>query len=135
MCPQLDRLILNTVSYFYNNTRVHSRNTHCNIMLAVPLGTFSAYLGKWSWPSDFFYRKGSPLRYDVISCINSAEKFGLIFSLLHSIPFFKKRHYVFFSLFRATPMAYGRSQARGRIRAGTASLCHSHSHVGSELHL
>ena len=35
-------------------------------------------------------------------------------------------------LFRATPMAYGNSQARGRIGAGAASLCHSHSNAGSE---
>ena len=31
------------------------------------------------------------------------------------------------------PMAYGGSQARGRIRAVAASLCHSHSSAGSEL--
>ena len=37
-----------------------------------------------------------------------------------------------FLLFRAPPVAYGSSQARGRIRAVAASLCHSHSNVGSE---
>ena len=37
--------------------------------------------------------------------------------------------------FRATPVAYGGSQARGRIRATAASLHHSHSNVGSEPHL
>ena len=31
-------------------------------------------------------------------------------------------------LFRATPTAYGGSQARGWIGAAAASLCHSHSH-------
>ena len=42
-------------------------------------------------------------------------------------------HYIFFCLvFRATPMAYGSSQARGRIRATAAGLRHSHSHAGSE---
>ena len=38
-----------------------------------------------------------------------------------------------FMLFRATPTAYGGSQARGRIRATAASLCHSQSNAGSEL--
>ena len=42
---------------------------------------------------------------------------------------------VFFLLFRATPMAYGGSQARGQIGATAPSLCHSHSNTGSELHL
>ena len=34
---------------------------------------------------------------------------------------------VVFCLFRAVPMAYGDSQARGRIRATAAGLHHSHS--------
>ena len=34
-------------------------------------------------------------------------------------------------LFRAAPMAYGNSQARGQIGAVAAGLHHSHSHVGS----
>ena len=42
-----------------------------------------------------------------------------------SIPFF-------FGLFRAAPKAYGGSQARGRIRAVTTGLHHSHSNVRSE---
>ena len=43
-----------------------------------------------------------------------------------------------FSLFafsRATPVAYGGSQARGIIGAVAASLCQSHSNAGSEPHL
>ena len=36
---------------------------------------------------------------------------------------------------KAAPMAYGGSQARGRIGAVATSLCHSHSHTGSEPHL
>ena len=35
----------------------------------------------------------------------------------------------------AAPMTYGNSQARDQIGAGAASLCHSHSHTRSELHL
>ena len=42
-----------------------------------------------------------------------------------------------FGLFRATPIAYGGSQARGRIGAAAACLhhSHSHSHARSELYL
>ena len=40
-----------------------------------------------------------------------------------------------FGLFRATPTAYGVSQAWGQIRAAAASLHHSHSNWGSKLHL
>ena len=41
----------------------------------------------------------------------------------------------FFRLFRAAPVAYGDSQARGPIRAVTAGLQQSHSNWGSEPHL
>ena len=41
----------------------------------------------------------------------------------------------FFFFFRAIPVAYGGSQARGRIRAATTSLHHSHSNARSEPHL
>ena len=34
-----------------------------------------------------------------------------------------------------TPVAYGSSQARGQIGTIAASLLHSHSNVGYELHL
>ena len=43
--------------------------------------------------------------------------------------------YFMFCLFRATPVAYGGSQARGRIGAVAACLHHSHSNTGSEPHL
>ena len=36
-------------------------------------------------------------------------------------------------LFMAAPMAYGGSQARGRIRSVAAVLGHSHSNSGTEL--
>ena len=42
-------------------------------------------------------------------------------------------YFFFFLLFRAAPVAYGSSQARGWIGAAAGSLCHSHSNVGSEL--
>ena len=36
-------------------------------------------------------------------------------------------------LFRAAPVAYGSSQARGQTGAVAASLCHSHSNARSKL--
>ena len=41
----------------------------------------------------------------------------------------------FFFFFRAMPVAYGNSQARGRIRATATGLHRSHSNSGSEPHL
>ena len=41
-------------------------------------------------------------------------------------------YFLSFCLFRATLVAYGGSQAGGLIRAVAASLCHSHSNVGSK---
>ena len=50
--------------------------------------------------------------------------------------------FFFFFHFRAVPVAYGSSHARGRIGAArgrigavAADLNHSHSHTGSKLHL
>ena len=46
-------------------------------------------------------------------------------------------HDFFFFLFRAVPGAYANSQARDRLGAADAGLCHSHSHshARSELNL
>ena len=49
--------------------------------------------------------------------------------LEHNFSFF------FFFLFKATPMAYGDSQARGSIGAVGTSLHHSYNNARSELHL
>ena len=43
--------------------------------------------------------------------------------------------FFFFFLVAAAPAAYGSSWVRGWIRAAAASLLHSHSNMGSELHL
>ena len=63
----------------------------------------------------------------------------LTFSLLgyvYQTQLIPSHHYFFFfCLFKAAPVAYGGSQARGRIRDAAASLQHSHSNVGSEPHL
>ena len=77
---------------------------------------------------------------DLYYCLPSANcRLNLFFSSLlcysyivcdlkifiYFLPFF------FFFFFRATPMAYEVSQARGPIRTTAASLRHSHSNVGS----
>ena len=46
--------------------------------------------------------------------------------------FFFLFFFFFFGLFRASPTAYGSSQARGRIAAVAANLHHSPSNWGSE---
>ena len=48
-------------------------------------------------------------------------KIGLSFSH-YNINYFFLSFFFFFCLFRASPMVYGNSQARGRIRAVAASL-------------
>ena len=40
-----------------------------------------------------------------------------------------------FLLFRATPTAYGGSQARSPVGATAANLCYSHSNIKFEPHL
>ena len=41
---------------------------------------------------------------------------------------------IYICLFRDTPVAYGSSEARGRIGAAAAALCHSHSNARSLTH-
>ena len=41
--------------------------------------------------------------------------------------------FIFILLFRATPVAYGGSQARGPVAATAAGLLHRHSNIRSEL--
>ena len=55
--------------------------------------------------------------------------FHLILSSYFFLSFF------FLLFFRAAPVAYGGSQARGPIRATAASLCYSHSNTRSKPHL
>ena len=55
----------------------------------------------------------------------------IAFRFLHFLSFFL----YLFVFSRATPVAYGGSQARGLMAAAATSLCHSHSNARSELHL
>ena len=54
---------------------------------------------------------------------------------LPNISTFYYTFYFIYCTFRATPGAYGVSQARGQIGATAAGLHHSHSFKGSEPHL
>ena len=47
----------------------------------------------------------------------------------------QSKFFCLFAISRATPVAYGGSQARGLIGAVAAGLHQSHSNVGSEPHL
>ena len=68
--------------------------------------------------------------------LGEVKKYGrglLVFHRNSSLIFFCYCLFLFFLLFRATPATYGNSWARGLIR--DASLYHSHSNLGSQLHL
>ena len=56
------------------------------------------------------------------------KAFQIVHSPYHVFQFFV----FFFGLFRATPTAYGGSQARSLIRARAAGLRHSHSNARFE---
>ena len=56
----------------------------------------------------------------------------LIFSLAHYCSFYIYIYIWFFCLLRATPVAYGGSQARSLIGTAAASLRHSHSNPRSK---
>ena len=64
--------------------------------------------------------------YELITCSVTSPpptpSLGLVF-------FFSSLFFFVFCLFRAAPVAYVGSQARGLIRATAAVLHHSHSHV------
>ena len=64
-----------------------------------------------------------------------AEATTVLPLLVITDPFYYFILFLFFAFFRATPAAYGSSQARGQIRAITVSLRHSYSNSGSEPHL
>ena len=92
-------------------------------------GILEQRLEKWkkssSPPTDLFLVL-------FVKCLLCAYSVVLMFSV-------SKETFVLFCfvfcLFRATPAAYGGSQARGLIGAVATGLRHSHSNDGSELHL
>ena len=76
-------------------------------------------------------------------CCQSLAKLLLGIAALSSILFGPKAYsdfiyfyfYFYLLLFRATPVAYGNSQARGQIEATAAGLHQSKSNVASKPHL
>ena len=67
-----------------------------------------------------------------------AYKHHIIFLIIQEIKILKFDHRLYFIiiiLFRATPMAYGGSEAKGLIGDVAAGLHHNHSNVGSETYL
>ena len=74
----------------------------------------------------------------IVGKSNNTDSFPPDFSLSSSqknLDFFSFFFFFSFWLFRTTHMAYGSSQAKGRIGATAAGLHHSHSNLGSQLHL
>ena len=72
------------------------------------------------------HQKLPPRKHLKQECLKDADKelaYLLSYLFIHFYPF------------RATPSAYGGSQARGHIGATAASLHHSHSNTRSEPHL
>ena len=80
---------------------------------------FSLVIKEWAGPNNQWERSG----------INNYCQQGTFSILISALPSF------LFLLFRATPMAYRSSQARGQIGAVAADLPHSHSNGRSEPHL
>ena len=76
-----------------------------------------------------------PARYQDLSeqpllkALKQPQEGSTVTSILFTSLFFV---FFFFCLFRATPDAYGGSQAMGLIGATAAGLGHSHSHTGSK---
>ena len=62
--------------------------------------------------------------------VNNAQRTYMVIRQVHRVTIFY--FILYYLLFRATPEAYGGSQARGPIRATAAGLHHSHSNARSE---
>ena len=81
----------------------------------------------------------SPLDYFVKKLISPTcvGYFRVLYILIYIYIYMYIFIYTHILFFRATPTAYGNSQARGQVGATAASLHHSHSHrnTGSKPHL
>ena len=67
--------------------------------------------------------------FDKTSRVTTERPAGVYFQTIKGK---KIQFFLFFCLFRATPAAYGDSQAGGRVGAVAAGLYHSHSNAGSD---
>ena len=90
---------------------------------------------KWSKKSFYLYLKSEmiwKISYIILPYIYLAPSLGMAL-FMTSICYLSSFFFFFvFCLFRATPTAYGGSQARGLIGAVATGLHHNHSHAGSE---
>ena len=91
------------------------------------LKAFSPFNFLWVLPLYLFLVSGECFLMILICIFFCSSSFSFLSFFL----------FFFFCLFRAVPVAYGLSQARGQIGAVAASLSHSHSHsnVGSKPYL
>ena len=94
----------------------------------------------WSWPFYLNLLCCEPVktrfRFNLISTPPSPESMTLITLSLCLVMCSPSSFFFFFFFFlRAALVAYGGFQARSQIGAAAASLSHSHSNTGSELHL
>ena len=84
--------------------------------LIYPKNKNVVWFGSWDYGKHALYFSSSPLDFFYI--------------LFYFLVFF-----FLFCCFRAAPVAFGSSQARGRIKAAATSLGHSHSNTWFELDL
>ena len=81
----------------------------------------------------FIRKTASGFRGEIL-CVSGMHFYGprLLAKFESLWTIFRKMIFFFFGIFRAVPIAYGSSQARGQIGATAAGLHHSHSNAGSE---
>ena len=90
---------------------------------------------KWEKTQNIFFYTDYKMKYFRYTRLNKTLTTVPFLWLQKNFNYTCGLHYIFFfCLFRAAPMAYGGSQARGRIRTTAAGLrdSHGHSNAGSE---
>ena len=122
-----------------DNTRSLTRCTHKGTPSTALYKKGFSWVPLWlsKWRIQHWSGAGSiPGPGTSTCCICSQEKGFFAYIMSFDLPFFLFLFLFFFCLFRAAPMAYEGSQARGRIKAIAASHSHSHSHsnAGSLTH-
>ena len=141
---------MSSIKYFYFIVSICMHLNCCTLSSLF-------YLSLWSFNTcgesfSFLYFLSFFLATEVVtvfvfqepSLLSSLQDNGLTDVMLHALLikdvspfccFVKSIFCLFLLLFRAAPLAYGGFQARGPIKAIAATLHHSHSNTGSEMHL